>query len=69
MTKKQCERIFDRFAQADNAITPKYGGTPGDTISKELVELMGGTIGVKAGKERKTFWFSVPLEKHSRTRR
>ncbi|MBP8979648.1 MAG: PAS domain S-box protein [Syntrophobacterales bacterium] len=39
------ERIFERFTQADASTTKKYGGTGlGLTISRQLVELMGGRI-------------------------
>jgi len=41
--------IFDRFTQADSSTTRRYGGTGlGLTISKQLIELMGGAITVKS---------------------
>jgi two-component system sensor histidine kinase RpfC len=61
-------RIFERFTQADESITRRYGGTGlGTTISKEIVEMMGGTIGVRSEPGMgSTFWFTVEMAKQSR---
>jgi signal transduction histidine kinase/DNA-binding response OmpR family regulator len=64
MTKDQQSRIFDAFSQADVSVTRKYGGTGlGLTISRQFVELMGGTLELDSAKDHGTaFYFSLPLE-------
>lgn len=58
-------RIFEPFSQADASTTRRFGGTGlGLFISKQIVEMMGGTIGLRPRPEGGTvFHFEIPLER------
>ena len=68
VSEKDKDSLFKSFSQGDLSVTRRYGGTGlGLVISKQLTELMGGTIGFfdnnseNIAKMGATFWFEMPI--------
>jgi signal transduction histidine kinase/CheY-like chemotaxis protein len=64
MSDEQQKRLFQAFQQGDNSIAARYGGTGlGLTISKRIVDLLGGDIRVSSAlDEGSTFTVTVPAQ-------
>ncbi|HET7226944.1 MAG TPA: response regulator [Candidatus Eisenbacteria bacterium] len=67
MDDAQRQRVFEDFEQGDASIARRFGGTGlGLSVSRKIVELMGGTIGVDSTPGKgSTFWFALPIEKQT----
>lgn len=64
VTNEQKQRIFNSFYQGNAAINRKYGGTGlGLAISKNIVTMMGGTVGIRDNFQGgSVFWFKISLK-------
>ncbi|MBU2559861.1 HAMP domain-containing histidine kinase [archaeon] len=63
--EEHMEKVFERFYQIDGSTTRRYGGVGlGLTITKRIVEILGGELRVESvvGKGTK-FWFTIPIKR------
>ncbi|MBV1908534.1 MAG: PAS domain S-box protein [Kangiellaceae bacterium] len=69
MTPLQIKKVFSVFSQADTSTNRKFGGTGlGTAISKQIVELLGGSIWVESEVDKgSSFYFTVKLEPSEKT--
>jgi len=64
LTSSAVSQIYEPFVQLDGSSTRQYGGSGlGLTICKQLIEMMGGEIGVESTEHvGSNFWFRIPLD-------